>query len=835
MYNLVITNAGSVEGAAVRAYGGWATLENIAVHNTTVGKIPAGASYTGCYGNVFATNGVLTLRNVIISNNIIEKLPDDVKCLVFSDTAIIVSGDITLDEVTFADNIVPGSMMTATSVSDVIATNIYLQRNLAPGALLMFDGSVVVDCITATDNDVLQSIIQITSVCHINSFVFDRNVYLGSSVGSLLANFGTLTVRNGVATANIMGPTGVVVSNRSTVVAQNLTVVGTDGGVLETTGRFTVSGCTIRDNTGAATFGTIKNAGVLILENCVFDDLSTVSGASTAFHIESLDDFIVRDSIVPRASEMHVGTCLTELPKAYFPSVLPCGLGALCTESGAGGVSCACPSGTYGDPTLLCKATAELFALPDSVVTVYHTKSVNPEEFETSTEVRLLADGLGTLVWAVDNRTVPAWLSLVPSEGVFSSYETCPDDPLDATLLISSRDITGSNREQSATVDIVTSTTYIDPQSETTRVFNSTYPIVVNLKVDIIPSAVTSSVQYWSECETVVDGQCQVEAGTEVTAHVDLRDSAGYSLGVGGDSFEVYSSSTMDFSREDLNNGAYVLTFDAPQEHFFVNVTLWGQSVQGSPLRYHIRCSNGDYLDINSQKCKPTEVSIPRHIIAIVLGSLFVFVAGAIRLLQKRKLSLAASFLQDETTMTVLAIFMDVLDLGTDTGVVVSVVMTDSLVSYVPYYLSAFTIATLVSCSSIVVNFRALHRMIFKSTFRVTTVQTAAPAKSVAVIGGGRVVQLHTADDIVATISVLSEKRKRQILGVVVLFVEDIPFQVLNSIVLCSSGANDAVPLTVLFSLQITMILIGIKATKAISIRKTSQRIQRLRTKLKTF
>eukprot|EP00736_Rhodelphis_marinus_P002745 Rmarinus@m.9797 len=81
----------------------------------------------------------------------------------------------------------------------------------------------------------------------------------------------------------------------------------------------------------------------------------------------------------------------------------------------------------------------------------------------------------------------------------------------------------------------------------------------------------------------------------------------------------------------------------------------------------------------------------------------------------------------------------------------------------------------------------------------------------------------------------LKRKRRKQIISVIVLFIEDVPLQSLNlSILVDRVGTSKSFPTMVLVSMMITMVLIGVKLTKLFGAFKTHHYIRRVSAKLKT-
>eukprot|EP00736_Rhodelphis_marinus_P009293 Rmarinus@m.14026 len=833
--NLILSRGSAAEGGFFLSYGGTVILDNVSMTNGSTKQLEPTRVIPelACTGSLMSVSGSVILRHVAIYDNIFEALENPEKCLSLSPNGILSYGTFSLMNVTLVRNRFVGPFLVV-SGSDISINSLYAYENaMVDGRLVSSESYLSIrDFVAVNNTGGRSSIIMSHTGLGLEDFLISGNTADGG-VG-LIYNAGSMKIRNGRVENNYSNSYGSLIWNRSTLTMHNVTIVRNSGSFMDSTSKAIIEDCHIAENTGSSTYLSIKNSGMLVINNCSFDDpLARALPAISDVHVESQDTFLLWSSSVPGIDTTKVATCSTQLPSVYEPYEMACGTRALCQDLGSRGVNCSCPeSHPLGDPTLLCGRLATLFVLPDAVLDVYLTKPLySSDSYETDTEIRLIADGMGVLYWEVDNATLPNWVSMNPMSTTFESEGVCPDAPVDVFFTFSSEHLIASEPYITVTVNISSVASYFDPVRKILITSPETVPIDLRLVVEVLPSPETSFVSVRSPCDATGGKRCRVQSLSIVHLSVHLRDSANYSMGLGGGTFDVSSSEIITFTFTDYNNGSYGLEFEAPRSPFSVDITLSGVSIQSSPLAFDIRCPHKESFDDKSGRCEKDSFRIPRFLVGVTLVSLFVVIAAVVRFVQRRNMTLTASFMKNQATLTVVALFMDILDIGTDLGVVASVMMEDSLSAYVPWYLSMFTIAAITAFVSVFFHARALYRMMNVSDTDRGSESDSNVKVSIAVTGLAGISQINTQEEIAAVLKVLTQVRNRQIIGFAVLIVEDIPFQVLNSVLMISSG--NSFPMFVLFSTQITMILIGVKISKITSAWNTAKKIARLREKAK--
>eukprot|EP00736_Rhodelphis_marinus_P007125 Rmarinus@m.9217 len=830
-HNLLIWRPKGLEGAVMREYGGAAILEHSQVKDFV--SPPAGTLVYHewmCDGFIFLSVSALIMRDVTISGSSLTEI-DDIYCMTTRYNAITTFGYLELENVQIVNSYLLGNLFHVTSdaasACKFSKVTIY-NSNIKNGGVLSSDVDIIL-----TDLVVRKSVVggpnpllRLQGTTEIHDFMLSEIV---SDQGSVIYNAGFTTLYDGRIHSNSYSENAAAIMNRSTLKVVNVTFSENSGGVVESTSKAYFVNCTFERNGGSRTrqFGSIYNYGVLEISNSTFNE--TLSADFVA--VESWDPFILRDSVLPRMDTMRVAYCNTTLPASYLPRTSPCGVFSVCSDLDKSGVHCACPpSDPYGDPTVLCGALAELLVLPSPEITIYAAKELNLDGsavLAVNQEVRLLVVGLGVVEWSVDAATLPDWLSIAPYAGYFESTSACPDNAVDALITVDLRNVTGATPILDAELWIFTRVHYVDPFVGEIGI-SSTVPIHVSIHVDVPASNDTSSVRV---VDPPCSNNCVVEAGTEVRMRVDVRDEVGMMLGVGGNTFQIQSSDILQFQQIDFANGSYLLEFEAPQTHFSVSILIHDHNIQGSPKSFIIVCASSDEWDESAQQCTGSSLAVPKELVALCLLGTFVLAALSLRVLTVRR-SLATLEVPSFVVLRkLLSCFMDVLDFGTDIGAAASVFQDESLRTYIPYYVVGLTFGAFVSAFSFGFHLSALRRVVFDARYPVRSKRSQFDERlprplMVAEVEGMN--ELVFRDDVRIYLQKLIWKLRNQLVSLVVLFLEDIPIQSLNLIIL-SNRTDTGFPLWVLVSTMVTMVLIGIKLTHIVGAFRTNRYISRIK------
>eukprot|EP00736_Rhodelphis_marinus_P012898 Rmarinus@m.11414 len=717
-----------------------------------------------------------------------------------------------MSNVTVADSTVHGTCVQFRVLSDSsVIAGLSFERVVSDGPLLEALTPLSVTDLSVRDCVGYGGLISLSQSSHLAGFEATNNV-LNDDYGVLL-NLGKLYLRNSMISGtrvgkgdNTLGSSSAIV-NRGYLYLENAIFSSNEVCAITSSQTAHIFMSEFSENMGSS---QIFNSGWMIVDGCKF------SGKTLT--IASDSDIVLRNSILPEGYEPPHLEC-------NETSVLPdgsaqwaCGFNAMCSKSVYSGVNCTCAPGHLGSPLVMCGPPAAVHVLPDPSVVAFVTKNDNGN---TSVEVLgLVSDGLGTVMWHVVEETLPYWAQMSPRNGSFINDDPCLSELVTLLVSFSAADVFASDPIRTGIIDISTESAYGG------SVLYNTVEINMQMIVEVPASSSTSLVSGVGACvSNGGDGICEVEAGSTVSVVVDLLDSSGHSLGVGGTGFGVDPAPLASI---DYENGTHVVTFEAPQTHFDITVTLVGEHVRGSPLSFRVFCSGARDWDKARGECVSRDVEIPKEVIG--LGAVLAFVCASVMvtLMQRKNKSFQLSFFHNEATITLWWIVVDLVDIGTDVGAYWSVSMTESLSSYAPWYLVAVCVAVLFSLFSLHIRFRTIMLIIRESATKLPcTEQFAHPLPVEGVFG---LTHIKDFEDFTLAICRLQRKFRAHVLSLIGLFVEDVPMQILNTIILCSSRSD--YPVEVLVSTEVTCILIGMKLSKIARARQIRENIRRITLKV---
>eukprot|EP00736_Rhodelphis_marinus_P006269 Rmarinus@m.25561 len=839
---LILNKAAAAEGAIVRNYGGRAVIENVLVENAEVPYIPANRTDPeyNCAGTLLESAGAVALRGVVFRQNYLRDYSRPDLCFTEIGHTLMMYGSTEMSDVLFEDNNVAGpllSMYGHSSKSHILG--LVMQRNVVRGeSLFLIETEVELANFTARANSGERGgVVSIRGrqTVIIDGFSIEENVV--ADLEGIVYNLGNLTLLDGQVQGNFVADDSSVLYNRGTLLMDSVSFRGNEGAVLDTATDATLFYCIFEENKGTSKYHTINNSGKLVISNCFFDDPNL---PAEIVNIKTSSSFVLRDSVLPWSETMHVAHCSEKLSWHYYPARQACGIHAECTFQANKGVTCECPLESYGDPTEMCVGLTTLRLLPTNNVAMYVTKGERDDGYRSTTEVRFVADGFGSLGWAVNLDMLPPWLSIVPSAGTFLTGGLCPDEPIDVTVMVDLEHVSGEYRSQIVSVNITTFSnatgSFVSAPDVQSLLVATDTTLTVALEAEIIPSAVTSVLEASTRClnsQIYPSAPCEVPAGSLVFLSVYLRDSANYSLGVGGDTYTFESDPLVEIRSEaTFDNGTSVIGFVAPQTHFSVRVTLRGVDVQGSPAYFHVECSGDDTWSNSAMQCESPGVPIPKLLIVVGLGSGFVVTAISLQLLKAKKGSKAKILEMDmadrETLSVLLSCFTDVLDVGTDIGAYYALQNDDDLHEFEAWYLSAVSIAVVATLVSLCVKLHGLRQCLLE--FRAYSQrkirgpdQVFVRPITISTVPG--ICKLVCDADVAMVLHMIYRQLTFHLVAVVSLIVEDIPMLVLNTLILLSSKTSTAVVL----SMEVTCFLSGIRLSKVVVASRTMRRAVRLR------
>eukprot|EP00736_Rhodelphis_marinus_P001647 Rmarinus@m.28354 len=860
--NVVIENPSHHEGGVAMVSGAVFVLEDSVIRGAkslNLSALDAAYLQFRCDGDLFMVDGALALRNVEISEAVLEGVLGAHLCMSESRNAISVSGEIHLENVTVHDSWIRGHLINAKSTAVGEWNNVVFKRvHTESGSIVHSEGVVRARNVLFSN---CTSSAPLFSQNGRNTVVLQDFIFADNQVSEnqcIIYNAGLMRVANGTMTKNSPGPGRALLENRATIHLEGLVILDNTGAFLHNIAHAVMSGCYISGVGGADQYHWIYNRGALEVVRSYFNEADK---STSAVYVDSHDPFIVRDSSIPEevVGTLQMASCDSILSPIYSPSTKACGTTANCTtsESPLVGVHCLCPENMFGDPTAYCSRKMSLYILPSNEIHLYFDKKPNePSVYET--EVLFLADGMGSLSWMFDNRTLPDWLSVDPFRGEFSSESECGDVALPVALYLDLESVTGANSNQR--VEVMLNTTSAYPGEEIPGTSFPTTNITVHLNVKVHPSPRTSTVDFdrsrclHDEIEYNPD-VCVVQAGSLVFVHIHLRDFNNSGLGVGGDTFQVTSSSLTTFLILDQGNGSYTLEFEAPQTHFNLRVQLLEEDMLGSPLVYEVQCAGSDVWErsdstdrmgslssdggsgcgsgdggssydglIGTGRCVSPSFRLPQRIVAIALGGLFVGMSSLVFWLRKEFVFQWNSLHVEPLSIT-FWIVLDLMDIATDLSAWYYVNIDSSLAAYASWYLAGVTVAAVGACCSIASRVSTLLTVLSEG-MRPEARSTALLPKPIYLsfeIGGFTTLVWYS--DLYFVRGRLKRELRSSYMSILCLFVEDFPMQVLNTMILCIEGGGST---AVLLSLQISCLFVGFKITKIFHVQRCIHAMRRL-------
>eukprot|EP00736_Rhodelphis_marinus_P006718 Rmarinus@m.27527 len=855
LYHVVIRGAAHSQGGAVRTYGGTVHLLDVVLDESLeIQNLDNREIEFACEGDLILNGGRIMLEDVVVSNNNFHLLESYAFCLKSAHVAILSYGDFVLRNVTFESNYVIGNLVHLAGASGTM-TDVTLRNNFAEtGSLFVADVPLTVAGLTTVNNTgAMGALFSLSGMADVAIENFEISETRAMDKNGIIYNLSLVTIRSGrIRDSHLIGPSALIV-NGASLQMENVNISRTSGTFLDTSVRTTLSDCHVSNTSSYPTYSAIRNEGALVIDGSKFIEATD----SVTPYIETTEPVIVRDSDIPATNSTFIATCDTEISGPFYWETKTCGTQALCAPWEPSGVHCSCRDGDVGNPTTLCGSVATLYVLPQTSIDAFRTKAENVDPDPTST--RVLAAGFGAVMWSVDVSTLPTWLALSPSSGTFASEGLCADEPIDMEISFLLEHITGDAPLQHAVV-VINATAYYSSAGggvsaidqlgassvgETFLVAEQVVFLDFMLEVEVVPSPLHSRAMIHSVClNEDSDNFCEVDAEKSVAVAIDVRDAAGYSLGVGGHTPEIRvqrlsdciaslggeSVSLVTFALADYANGSFRLTFDAPTTHFCVHVRVVSEDVQESPLLFHVRCPSGDHYDDAANECVRDSISIPRPLIALGLLCTFVLALVTIRIVRGTRLKMRTDWMEKEAAKTLLAMFINLADIGTDLSAYLAIQRVESVESYIPAYFAVLCVGCLASAYAIISGVLFL-RSIMKDSSRYVT-STSRPTRrlqsTVLVSGVAGVSKLVCEDDAVLVLKRLCREYRGDLHSLMLLVVEDIPMQVFNVIFLETSGS---VPFAVVISMQVTSILIGVKLTKLFSVWKNRKIINRIRLK----
>eukprot|EP00736_Rhodelphis_marinus_P003576 Rmarinus@m.25556 len=840
MQNMLLRNASFFEGGVFRGYGARIVMENVIVEGVKSRQfVSDGGMEFRCVSEMFSISGALSLRDVVIRDSNLDGTRNaDRRCAHHDPGVVTVYGQTYMQNVTFSNVLGLGDLLYISGAQPSYLKDVSFYGNtILDGALVLSESQLEISGLRASGNYATGgAVLSLRGMApvHLNDFYIAGNT--AADGAGIIYNTGVSSLRNGVFEENTMLLQSSVIVNRAYLDVYNVSIVSNDGSALDTSLWASLSDCNVHSNKGSPTYHAIRSSGALFIVNSTFDAMSP-----EVISIETRDPFILRDSLLPIQEGVLVADCDTKLSASYSPQLSACGIRATCSQASGGmqGVHCECPS--YGDPTVLCGRLATLYLLPSNTVNMYTTKPAEATaSYHTETHTLVLAEGLGTLMWHVVPSSLPFWLAVDPSQGSMLLSGLCPEG-VDATLTFDAERVTGNARILEAEVVFAATASYLDPYAGnvTDTVF---VPLRVHYEVDVLPSSFTSAAAYLDPCFDIGAGaDCAARSGSTVLISVALRDSTNASIGIGGHNLDVSSSSILTISSVDHHNGTYSLELEAPKTHFYVNVKLWGEHIVGSPLYFRVRCSTGEKWSEEKNQCEKYKFSLQDHKYQIAgLLVLLTLAGGAlIRFFQGRGFHLELAVMEKESYVLLGSCTMELVDILSDVGAVWSISTDSSLSVYRPWYLAALTVSVPVSCISILKRVAMMRTVLREKSVSSTSygIPTCPrpPHRSTSARSSQFEVVRESDADVVTDPSVAASLRRlhRKTTGCLLLLLslcaEDIPMQILNTVVLTT---NDRIPPPVLVSTALSCCLIGLKISRITEYRRFSYKISRLETKL---
>eukprot|EP00736_Rhodelphis_marinus_P001040 Rmarinus@m.28371 len=835
LYNVHIIDCRGSNGGFLLNYGE-TIVENVTVSECAERPILT-LAFT-CSGHLLESMGPsLKLHNVVFTNNSFSVLPGSGMCLVYMRSLVSLAFNTVFSNVTFEDNYSDGVMVHIKHSTDIsVFEDVHFVRNTCGRSVLLVDVDAELSDVVVAGNVVMSSAAVVVSG---ESFL-ERAYLVGNEVSEdvgVLSNLGWCNVVHAVVANNTspLHSAGGAVLNKGVMSIESSIFEGNAIGAIRSQYWLFLQGVVFRENLGTSQFSTIYNTGYLEMSLSNITDTNTHMAPTVASEMP----FIARDCVLPDASDLRIASCEEVLFLPDGSQAATCGVNAICSESFLGGRHCDCPPGFLGDETDVCSRVPALHILPEAKLVNYVTKiSAN----QTSVEVLGIgSDGLGELSWEVDETSLPTWASITPLSGAYTNKDMCISVD-DLTFTMNLAGISASDPIRHATIRFLTNAT----------VGGKVYPsdsveLSVSLHVEARANATWSTVAPTSKHLCDPDLRCEVEGGKEVKVEVVMLDSGRDPMGMGGTSFSVRVLTILDFAwraedasnlvlvrLEDFDNGTYEASFQAPLTHFVLVVDIDGDSVSGTPLVFDVVCGDGFEWSSGAGPdgngfCVEEAISVPKHVIATVLVLLLVFFFGTFSWLYRNRRYFEEMFqlIMTEVFSLTLCGVAEFLDLMSDIGALVSILLADDLHVYAPYYLVIVPFSLLMSIAYFSVLLSDLRKALRKEKLRVygRARQPGALRRSVFAVGVGT---LDTVGELDEAIRQMDSKERRMFLELVLMFVEDVPTLTLSLFVVTGS---ESTPLPVYIAMMFSSVLMGVTLTNFRGIKDSREQRTRLQSR----
>eukprot|EP00736_Rhodelphis_marinus_P001677 Rmarinus@m.14945 len=845
LYDVEVTDVTGYEGGLARSFG-QIILEDVDVHGCREDDRWGSSGFVyQCGGLLMYSFGSVYIRDSIIRDSNFGVVENAGVCLIYDNSVMMLMGFIQLRNVSFFNNSAEGNFFDIQYFSEGSEIDeILLRGNTCKRSFVQSDLSILVRNFVAEENT--GNLFSLTQSAVVENFEILNNVVVED--GGLIRNMADLLLSNGYISHTTPAGSGGVLVNSLRLFMKNVTFDYNEVGAIRNSGVIHMENCTFVENTATSQFTTIYNMGILEVNDCVFSPKSDGDFDT----IWSTREFIVRDSILPDAADLFVATCSSADPtmtaSASMSAGSPCGIAAECSQlQGFDGVHCECPLGYIGSPTVTCAPPADAHVLPDPDVVVFLTKSsANASRQEARA---IVSDGLGHVSWEFVESTLPPWLRVDPMSGSLWNT-TCIADRTDVTFTFIAAGFAASSSEQSASVRMDVNTTYGD------LVWENSKFLYMSLNVEVPADPTFSNVSSDPQCN-----DCVVESGSKVWLRIDLRDAEGLLLGVGGGGFSVRvllntqvvssdtatssvpsslpsvasSPSAMLVSLTDFEDGTYAASFEAPDTHFSAVVDIDGDQIKGSPVSYRVVCRDGWVWDSGASECTEETPQVPVQVIALAVGSLL-FMSGVTAVyIRRNRRAFAFMFrlVLSEVTSIALSGVGEFFDVLSDVGAAITVIMTKELQYYIPYYTILLPITLITSVYYFSVLFSDLKRALRNKHASKETLKSGHSCshqrrstqlrKSVVVVGLGT---FHTLEELDEAIEQIERKHRRMRIELMLLAAEDVPMLFLGTSLLMNAGENP--PVSVVISLQITCIILGMTLTNLRGTKEAKDQISRL-------
>eukprot|EP00736_Rhodelphis_marinus_P000968 Rmarinus@m.1959 len=833
LYNVVLSDARGYEGV-IRNFGN-SVLEGVTIeHCSENDLIGSGDLNYMCSGLLINSAGDLTLRGVVFRNNTVSNVANEEACLILGNTMIYAMGRVFLSDVSFLDNYSESTMLNLKfAMQDSIVEKLTFRRNFSYGSLVFVDMDIDLrDLVFEENTGGVGGLLYLSGETSVQNFEMRRNIVIGD--GGLLRNIGTTRISHGLVEGSQPPGWGGAIVNRGLM---NLAFVTFDsnqmGAVSGLSGSIEMYSCKFFLNTALAYFSAIYNTAYLEINDSEF-----VVGENTkGLTIWSDDPFFLRSSSLPAAETMKVASCSTRVFKGGGKPKTVCGVQAQCEILDDSGALCQCPRGYIGSPLQLCAPPADLHVLPDTTITRFVTKDGHiPAAVEV---LGLITDGLGDVTWRINNDTVPDWLVFRRLSGRFASQErVCLAEMVPIEIEFLTAGVNANNTERSAEVLVETMSSYQD--------FRMMQNVTLNIQMSVRVLAHAEECRVYPATPCADDGWCNAEAGSRVRVVIEFFDYEGLAVAAndsphavrvleadvfyGGATSTFSSSSLALISVSELSYGRIQIHFDAPPTHFVVVVDIAGRMVVGSPIPYRIRCSSGTEWSDADSECKDYQSRMPVRLMVLTCLILLVVTTFIFVNLWRTRYTFRIVFrlVMGEVMRVCLRGAGELLDVLSDVGAFVSVLLSDDLQSYLAGYtiVISFTLITSAYYFCICVSDlrRALRRQRSGDSARaVSTACGTSMCRPVVVLGVGT---LRTLEEVDEVLDQMHRVQRRMLIELVLLVIEDLPMLSLGTDVLINERGRASIFLLV--SLQVSCVIMGLTLTNVRAIKDTRAQIARL-------